>query len=257
PGSLARGSHHKVKHTTGGWLGKRIGAHRVRGDGFNPKRSILATGSIAPVDGNGVKYFVNTNITFSTSSSASGAMSEASLTAVHHDVSTRLGGVTASQLNDAFDGYNAMAVHVGSGAPPGPVTTGTAAFTIYNRNGVPTTDCSGRQIDFNPQMASGVRMWRKVYVPTVGSFARWVNFFSNTTSAPLTVTMYTSNNLGSGSNTVITGSSDGSLTAETSDTWVSTFQNWSGNTSSDPRLAHVLQGSGAPVGMSMVSFANG
>jgi hypothetical protein len=104
-------------------------------------------------------------------------------------------------------------------------------------------------------------MWRKVYVPTVGSYARWMNFFKNTGTSALTVTMYTSNNLGSDTATVITGSSNGNMTAETSDTWVASFQNWNTgpplHISTDPRLAHVLQGPGASVPVSMIHFVNG
>jgi hypothetical protein len=69
--------------------------------------------------------------------------------------------------------------------------------------------------------------------------------------------MIIGNNLGSDSNTTIVSSSDGDATAETSDTWVSTFQNYSGTTSSDPRLGHVLQGAGASTPLSFINFANG
>jgi hypothetical protein len=40
----------------------------------------MATGSYALIDAAGLKYFINTNITFNTTSSASGAASEASYT---------------------------------------------------------------------------------------------------------------------------------------------------------------------------------
>ena len=246
----------KAKRTHGGFTGKRIRAALVHGDGLAPP-ALLSTGSGGLTDGSGVKYFVNTNITFSTTSSASGAMSEASFTNNHADVSTLNGGVTTDQLNDAFDGYNTMAVHVGAGAPSGPVATGDPAYTIYNKNGVPSTSCLGRSIDFNAQNVSGLSMSRKVYVPTTGTFARWLNLFTNTTGAPMSVTMYTANNLGSDSNTVITGSSSGDTTAGLGDNWVSTFQNWSGTTSTDPRLGHVLQGPGATTPLSLVHFQDG
>ncbi|HEX4519246.1 MAG TPA: hypothetical protein VH063_06655 [Gaiellaceae bacterium] len=242
----------------GRWLGKPIAAPRISGDGFSSAvRSLLSRGSLGLTDGKGVEYFVNTDITYSTTSGASGAINEASFTASHSDVSTSAGGVTSSQLNDAFDGYNAMAVHVGAGAPSGPAETEDANFTYYNNNGVPSSDCSGRQLDFNPQVVSGVQMTRKVYVPTVGSYARWVNFFTNTTGAPITMTMYVANNLGSDANTRITGSSNGDTTADLTDSWVTSFQNFSGSTSSDPRLGHVLQGPGAATGLSQLHFVDG
>jgi uncharacterized repeat protein (TIGR01451 family) len=81
--------------------------------------------------------------------------------------------------------------------------------------------------------------------------------FTNTSGAPVTFTMTTANNLGSDSNTVITGSSSGDNAAQVTDTWVATFQNFSGTTSSDPRIGHVLQGTGAPTPVSNIFFANG
>jgi uncharacterized repeat protein (TIGR01451 family) len=70
--------------------------------------------------------------------------------------------------------------------------------------------------------------------------------------------MVTSNNLGSDSNTIIVTSSNGDAVAQTSDTWVTTFQNYSGSTSSDPRIGHILQGNGVvPTPVSNISFANG
>src|SRR5664279_5592330 len=57
-----------------------------------------ATGSVALIDNSGLKYFINTNITFSTTSSASGAASEASFTGPIV-ASTSAGGTTMSTLN--------------------------------------------------------------------------------------------------------------------------------------------------------------
>jgi hypothetical protein len=67
----------------------------------------------------------------------------------------------------------------------------------------------------------------------------------------------TANNLGSDSNTIITGTSNGTLVPTTSDTWVATMQNYSGTTSSDARLAHVMQGPGALVPLNKINFVNG
>src|SRR5207344_1022279 len=63
-----------------------------------------STGAISLVDGGKLKFFINTNITFMTSSSASGAASEASYT--QSVIATTSGGGTQTiKLNDAFDGY--------------------------------------------------------------------------------------------------------------------------------------------------------
>jgi hypothetical protein len=221
-----------------------------------------ATGSQALIDNSGVKYFINTDITFSTSSSASAAMSEASYT--HAVAATTLnGGTTSSTLNDAYDGYNTLCLSLNNTVAT--CETGNANFVIYNKNGPATTECTGpisgtnRQVVFPVQTVASpsVQMWRKVFVPDNDSFARWLNYFKNTGASPVTITAVIANNLGSDSNTVITGSSNGNMTAETTDTWVTTFQNYSGTTSSDPRLGHVLQSTGGNVQLAGINFADG
>lgn len=214
-----------------------------------------ATGGVSLIDSGGLKYFINTDITFSTSSSASAAMSEASYTGPVN-ATTSGGGLTSSTLNDAFDGYNSLCVSLNNTLAQ--CATGSANFTIYNQTGAPpTTECSGRQYVFPTKLIGGINVSRKVFVPLNDQFARWLNIFTNTTGAPITFSMVTGNNLGSDSNTVIVNSSNGNATGELADTWISTFQNYSGNTSSDPRLGHVLQGAGAPVTLSGINFANG
>jgi hypothetical protein len=227
----------------------------VQGDGF----SALVHPVHALTDAHGLKYFINTAITFATSSSASGAASEASFT---HPVvaSTSGGGTTASTLNDAFDGYNTLALSLNNTvAQP---QTGNANFTFYNQDGAATTECLGaisgvnRQVVFPAQTIGNFTVQRKVYVPDNASYARWLNYVTNTSGSPQTVTLDFANNLGSDSNTRITGSSSGDNAAQTSDTWVATFQNYSGTTSSDVRLGHVLQGTGAPAGLAGLNFAD-
>lgn len=219
-----------------------------------------ATGSQTLIDSSGFEYFINTDITFSTSSSASAAMSEASYT--HAVAATTLnGGTVSSTLNDAFDGYNTLCLSLNNTVAT--CETGNANFVIYNQLGPATTECPGatsganRQVVF-PTMTSGsVQMQRKVFVPDNDAFARWLNYFTNTGGAPVTVTAVIANNLGSDSNTVIVTSSNGNATAEIGDTWVTTFQDYSGTTSSDPRLGHVFQGAGAPVPLAGINFADG
>ncbi len=84
-----------------------------------------------------------------------------------------------------------------------------------------------------------------------------MNYFTNTTGAPITFTMITSNNLGSDSNTRIVSSSSGDNVVTTADTWATSFQNFSGNTSSDPRIGHVFWGPGAPTPVSNINFVDG
>lgn len=231
------------------------------GKAKRPGHVTNATGSQALIDSEGLKFFINTNITFSTSSSASGAASEASYT---HAVaaSTSAGGTTSSTLNDAYDGYNTICLSLNNTVAT--CETGNANFVIYNKNGPPTTECMGsvshvnRQIVFPVQTSGAIRMQRKVFVPDNDHFARWLNYFTNTGGTPQTVTMVVANNLGSDNNTVTTGSSNtGTGTPNTTDTWVTTFQNFTGKTTSDPRLGHVLQGNSPAVPLAGIFFENG
>lgn len=216
--------------------------------------SALATGSQALVDASGLEYFINTNITFSTTSSASGAMSEASYTGPV-DATTAGGGVSASTLNDSFDGYFTIAL---SQTATGPVETGSSDYVIYNQNGPATVDpaCNGRQVVFNPRTMFGLVVSRKVFVPVNDSFARWMTILQNPTGSPITVNVISANNLGSDSSTTIDTTSSGDTAATTADTWITSFQSYSGSTSSDPRLGHVIYGAGG-LAPSFMSFVNG
>lgn len=221
-----------------------------------------ATGSQALTDASSLEYFINTDITFSTSSSASGAASEASYySSVAAD--TAMGGTMPAALSDGFDGYNTLCVSfdgatgpcdTGSGGKRGPGT-----FIFYNDNGAATLDtaCSNRQVIYPVQAIGGLAVERRVFVPTNDEFARWTNTFTNTTGAAITFNMITGNNLGSDSGTTIVTSSSGDAAVTTADQWVTTFQNFSGNESSDPRLGHVFGQAGALEQIAGVSFANG
>ncbi|HEV7428328.1 MAG TPA: DUF11 domain-containing protein [Thermoanaerobaculia bacterium] len=227
---------------------------------FRPRP--LATGSIQLIDAAGLKYFIDTNINFSTSSSASGAASEASFSAPVV-ASTIGGGSVLSALSDMFDGYQGLCVSLTNAT--GPCATGNASYSFYNQNGAAAFDatvpagptCTNRQVALPAKTIGGLSVRRKVFVPTNDQFIRWMDIFTNTSGAPVTFTTMPSNNLGSDSNTIIVSSSNGDNVAQTSDTWVSTFQNFSGTTSSDPRIGHVLQGVGAPTPVSNIHFVNG
>ncbi len=230
----------------------------------HPGVANAATGSVSLIDSGGLKWFIDTSITFSTSSSASGAASEASyVAAVNAD--TANGGVVAATLSDAFDGYGAVCT---STSATGPCTTGSAAYTMYNKLGAaPTPSCSesgsNRLYTFPVQMntASGnaVTLQRSVYIPTTDSFARWLNILTNTSSTPQTINLIAANNLGSDMSTKIVTSSTGAVSPITSPAvkWITSFQDWSGTTSSDPRIGHVFSGLNALQGLSALNFADG
>jgi hypothetical protein len=236
--------------------GRRLSALLVA---LTPTLVWAAAGSVNLIDSSGLDYFINTDITNVTTSSASGAASEASYTTAV--AATTSGGLTAaSQLTDAFDGYNGLCLFTGSGTPPA-CSTGDPDFTVYNNNGAATLDasCNDRQVIFNPQTIGDLTLVRKVFVPINDEFARWLDFVTNTGTSTESVTLVTSNNLGSDSGTVVVNTSDGDAVAEVTDRWVTTFADYDPNTglSPDPRLGHVLRGSGGSVGLAAVDFADG
>ncbi|MGB0133056.1 hypothetical protein [Dokdonella sp.] len=243
-------------------VGHQVKAGEKRGVPLKLASPGPRSGEINLTDQSGLEYFINTNVTFSTTSSASGAASEASYVGPVA-ATTSAGGTTASTLNDAFDGYGALCLSFdgGTGAcnsgggPKSPV--GVATYIMYNQNGAATSDCGGRQVIYNTQAINGIDVSRRVYVPTDDSFARWVNIFTNTTGAPVSFHAVASNNLGSDGNTVVVTSSSGDAIATGADNWVTTFQDYSGTTSSDPRLGHVLKGPGSSVGLASVNIADG
>ncbi len=232
----------------------KVAAGRPTKSGVKPK----ATGSIGLIDSSGLKYFINTNITFSTTSSASAAMSEASYTAAVN-ATTLNGGTTSSTLNDAFDGYNTACISLNGTIAN--CETGNANFVIYNKNGPATTECNGRQVVLPTQSivvgSNTIQMSRKVFVPTNDSFGRWLNILTNTGATASTFGLVIANNLGSDNNTILVTSSNGNNTAETTDTWITSFQNYSGTTSSDVRLGHVLQGPSSANPVTGIHFVDG
>ncbi len=214
------------------------------------------TGEESLTNPSGLEYFINSDITFSTTSSASGAVSDASYSGPVL-ATTSEGGTTSSTLNDAFDGYNSLCVSL-VGAT-GPCSTESDSYTIYNNNGAGSLDesCENRQLVLNSQAIGGLSVQRKVFVAANDEFIRWLNIVTNTSKSSVSVSLITANNLGSDSATVLVSSSDGDASAELTDTWISTFQNYSGVTSPDVRLGHVLQGTGAASPLVNLTVVNG
>lgn len=235
------------------------GHHEVKADkAGKPGHNANATGAQVLTDASGFQYFINTDITFATTSSASGAASEASYTGpVSADTSG--GGTVSTTLNDAFDGDGSLCVSTDGGTGPCQSGGNIAGFsyTMYNNNGAATLECGGRQVVLNAQTIGSLTVQRKVYVPATDEFIRFLNVVTNNGGAPATVNLISSNNLGSDAGTTITATDSGNLTAETTDRWVATFQAFSGTTSSDPRLGHVLWGTGGAVGLAAISIADG
>jgi hypothetical protein len=207
-------------------------------------------------DASGLEYFINSNITLLTTSSASGAASEASYTGpVNADTSG--GGTVSTTLTDAFDGYGAICVSTTGNT--GPCSTTNPGVTIYNNNGAGTLDasCGNRQVILNPQTIGSLSVQRKILVPSNDEFARHLNIVTNNGGGSQSVTLITSNNLGSDANTTIFASSNGNSTAEVTDSWVATDGNFVGLDATDPRIGHIIQGPGARTPAVLVNFPAG
>lgn len=220
------------------------------------------TGSVALVDAAGLRYFINTNLTYSTSSSASGAASEASF-AAPVVASTSAGGTVMSPLNDMFDGYGAICVSFNGST--GPCAYNNLNYISYNKNGPARVDtsvpaspaCTNRQWVYGAQPMGSLSVLRKVFVPNNDQFIRWMNIISNTTGSAVTFNLITSNNLGSDTNTRVVTTSSGDNVVTTADTWVTSFQAFSGSISPEPRIGHVMWGAGGTTPISNVHFVNG
>ncbi len=209
----------------------------------------------ALVDAAGVKYFINTDLPFSTSYSGSGAATDAVFTGpVNADTSG--GGSVSTTLDDSFAGYNSLCVSLTGAA--GPCNIADAAnYTLYTQNGQASLDCNDRQVNNPPQTIGSIQVQRKIFVPNNDQFARWVSIFTNTGGSSQSVKAYILNNLGSQENTTISGSSNGNTTAELSDSWITTDGNFVSPDDTDPRLGHIIQGPGARTPISSVNFPAG
>ena len=189
-----------------------------------PATAFGSSGSVSLVDGFGLQYYVNDAITYSTTSSASGAASEASFT-TSVSASTVSGGVTVMSIDDAFDGYNAIAVN----------------GVRYFNNGSSSLECADRQAVFGVQTIGNLEVSRKVYVPEADGFIRWMNIVTNVGTSAESVVVRSDSNLGSDSNTLVVTSSSGDDVVDLTDDWAVSMEAFSGSTSGDPRLAHVWQ----------------
>lgn len=205
------------------------------------------TPTVSPrlVDGTGLEWFINDEVTYSTISSAVGAASDAVFIGAV-EATTTGGGTELSVLADAFDGYNALDISVDG-----------AAAVRYNNVGAPSASCGGRQIVMPSLTVGGLQVTRKVYVPAADGFARWLNIVENHSGATRTVVLGISNDLGSDAATLIGTTSSGDAVATTADSWITTYEAFTQGSSRTPRLAHVLSSPGAAVQPSQVLFANG
>jgi hypothetical protein len=208
--------------------------------------SPLAAGQVPRlIDGTGLEWFVNDEVTYSTISSAVGAASDAVFVGAV-EATTASGGTELALLADAFDGYNGLQVAVNG-----------AAFVTYNQLPGATSDCNGRQIIEPAMTIGGLSVSRKIYVPATDGFARWLNIVSNPTGAAATVSLKMQSDLGSDLKTKIGTTSSGDALATIADDWITSYEDFTGTSSRTPRLAHVLSSPGSAIRLASVSFVNG
>jgi hypothetical protein len=181
---------------------------------LQPTAGLAATGSVTITTSNPagvkVKWFVNTNITFSTTSNASLAMSEASM----HTAAA----ATASSFNrtDAFDGV--LAWHVYS-TPPG----GSDQSGGYFKSELAATATANSVTGPNLPLA-GLTAHTELYFPTGANVVRSILYLQNPTGSPITVTVDNDNNLGSDAGTLIRATSSGDAVFDSADNWVVSCQ---------------------------------
>lgn len=202
--------------------------------------ALAGIGSISLIDGSGLEFFINTDVTFATSSNASGAVSDATYTGAVA-ATTSAGGTVNTVLSDAFNGYNALFVNGIS----------------YNLNGPASVRCSGREVVFAKQTIGSLEVKREVFVPADDSFCRWLNHITNKGPASELVTLLVVNRLGSGSDTVVVQSSDPPAVVTTADRWAVTMEDYSGGMSPDPRLGHVFRGPNGAIGLASITMQSG
>ncbi len=160
---------------------------------------------IVTVNAGNATWYLNNNITFSSTSSNFG-FSEGAL---------RAGGITRQ---DAFDG--ALAWHVNA-SPPGSFSAGgyrSPSGTI-DISPYPINSSVGTTITGANQTMVGLTVKGQMYFSPVKAVVRSTLILQNPTGAPITVTVDMASNLGSDVNTSYRATSSGNTTYDASDNW--------------------------------------
>ena len=217
---------------------------------LQPLPAMAATGSIQ-VSAANAKWFVNTNITFSSTSSQWG-LSEASL----HT------GAAATALsynrNDAYDGV--LAWHVFLTAP----SSATSQNGYRDPGGVVSTDTSyGTTLTGSVQVLAGLNVSGEMYFSPTKAVVRSMLVLQNPSGADINAVVGNYNNLGSDNNTLILATSSGDATFDSTDNWFVSAQKNSStglpDLTADPILTFALQDGVASVRASNIGpvFTNG
>jgi hypothetical protein len=218
---------------------------------LTPMPAPAATGSVQIFTAN-ARWFVNTNITFSTTSSGSLALSSASL-------HTALAATAHSfNRNDAFDG--ALTWHVYGGTPPG----GADSSGGYFKAGSVVSVTSNTVVGPNKTLA-GLTVHSELFFSKSKDVVRSILYLQNPSGSDIPVTVDNDNNLGSDSNTSLQATSSGDTTFDPTDNWFVSCQatnlgvSTACNLTADPILTYAFQQAGALSRASSAGrpFANG
>jgi hypothetical protein len=208
---------------------------------LHPVAADANTGSVEIHAGNAT-WFVNTDITFSTTSSGGLALLEAT---VHTAVTTR---------NDAFDG--ALTWHVNA-SPPGDLKVGQ-----YRSPGG-TVDVTANSVIGTTQVMVGLNVHAELFFTSPKAVVRSMLILQNPTASPVTVTVDNDTNKGSDDATAFQAFSDGGSSFDAADNWAISCQDLGGNVNVcddtlDPVLTFAFSQANAPVRPTAInSIGNG
>ncbi|QIL82740.1 hypothetical protein G7047_24475 [Diaphorobacter sp. HDW4A] len=199
---------------------KRSGVAILGGTvGVAPTIANAATGSQSIVSG-GFKWFINTNITFLSTSSNFG-FSEASAT---QPMQTENG--SSQTLNDAFDGAMGWHVH-----PTGVIANSDKGLNGYQATGGVTLSPASpvaeqaATVTGNVEVLQGLNVTGQLYFPAGQGVARAILTLQNPSASAITVQVTNDNNLGSDANTKIDTTSSGDNVFQLGqDNWVISHQ---------------------------------
>jgi hypothetical protein len=111
-----------------------------------------------------------------------------------------------------------------------------------------TTEDAFRELQFFRHMAP-LRYWRKIFVPTNETFARYLEVLTNDATTPLTVTLQIVTYYGVGSMPPLAGTSSGNTVLDTTDAWLVADPSPGGY----PSVGHVWAGPGYSIPPTLVS----
>lgn len=112
----------------------------------------------------------------------------------------------------------------------------------------------GREVVVDSGATTGVKVTRKIYVPSDRAYCRYLEIVTNLGDSPINHTVRIDTNLGSDNLTVIAGTSSGDSIFDVSDRWIVTDDADGVN---DPSVTHVIAGPGAAVSPNVVSYTMG